>query len=209
MGICDGLLDLIGSFLENRFQRVVLNGQTSEWLPDRAGVPQGSILGPLFFLIYINDLSADITSTVKLFADDTSLFSIIHDAKTTAYALNKDFQKLAEWAHQWKMSFNPDLNKQAQEVIFSRKMTKSSHSQVFFNDIPVSCVSFQKHLGIYLDEKLNFNHHIKEKMTKAMKGIGVIKRLSKMLPQHSLLTIYKSFVRPHLDYGDIIYHHNL
>ena len=114
--------------------------------------------------------------------------------------------KIAEWAHQWKMSFNPDLNKQAQEVIFSsRKMTKSSHPQVFFNDIPVSCVNFQKRLGIYLEEKLNFNHHIKEKMTKAMKVIGVITRLSKMLLWHSLLTIYKSFVRPHLDYGDILY----
>ena len=78
MGICDALLDLIGSFLENRFQRVVLNGQTSEWLPVRAGVPQGSILGPLSFLIYINDLSIDIISTVKLFANDKSLFSIIH-----------------------------------------------------------------------------------------------------------------------------------
>ena len=92
MGICDALLDLIGSFLENRFQRVVLNGQTSEWLPVRAGVPQGSILGPLFFLIYINDLSIDIISTVKLFADDTSLFSISHDAKTTAY----EFKRFAE-----------------------------------------------------------------------------------------------------------------
>ena len=84
MGICGALLDLTGSFLENRFQRVVLNGQTSEWLPVRAGVPQGYILGPLFFLIYINDPSVDIKSTVKLFPDDTSLFSIIHDAKTTA-----------------------------------------------------------------------------------------------------------------------------
>ena len=183
----------------------IMNGQTSEWLPVRAGGPQGSILGPLFFLIYINDLSIDTISTVKLFADDTSLFSVIHDARTTAYELSNDLQKIAEWAYQRKMSFNPDLNKQAQEVIFSRKMTKSSHAQVFFNDIPVSRVSFQKHLGIYLDEKLNFNHHIKEKMTKAMKGISVIKRLSKALPRKSLLTIYKSFVRPHLDYRDTFY----
>ena len=103
MGICDALLGLIESFLENRFQRDVSNGQTSEWLTVRAGIPQGSILGPLFFLIYINDLSVDITSTAKLFADDTSLFFIIHDAKTTTYELNKDLQKIAEWAHQWKM----------------------------------------------------------------------------------------------------------
>ena len=114
-------------------------------------------------------------------------------------------QKIAKWAHQWKISFNPDLNKQAQEVIFSRKITKPSHLQISFNSVPVSHVSFQKHFGIYLDEKLNFNHHIKEKMTKAIKGIGVIKRLSKMLPQHSLLTIHKSLVQPHLDYGDIFY----
>ena len=112
-----------------------------------------------------------------MFADDTSLFSIIHDATATAYELNKDLQKTAEWTHQWKMSFNPNLNKKAQEVIFSRKMTKSSHPQIFFNDIPVSQVSFQKHLGIYLDEKLNFNHHIKEKMTKAMKEIGAILKI--------------------------------
>ena len=105
-------LDLIESFLENWFLRAVLNDHTSEWLPVK-GVPQGSILGPLFNLIYINDLLIHILSIVKLFPDDTSLFSIIHDAKLTAYELNKDLQKMTEWAHQWKMSFNPDLNKQA------------------------------------------------------------------------------------------------
>ena len=95
------------------------------------------------------------------------------------------------------MSFNPDLNKQAQEVIFSRKMTKSSHPQVFFNDIPVSlsCVNFQNHFRIYLDEKLNFNHHTKEKITKAMKGIRVIKRLSKILPQHSFCPFFALFLK--------------
>ena len=97
------------------------------------------------------------------------------------------------------------MNKQDQEVIFSSKMTKSSHSQVSFNNVPVSRASFQRHLGIYLDEKLNFNHHIKEKMAKVMKGIDVIKRLSKMPPRHSLLTMCKSFVRPHLGYDHLGY----
>ena len=130
---------------------------------------------------------------------------MVHDDKTSAYRLNKDLQKISEWSYQWKMSFNPDLNKQAQEVIFSRKTVKSSYPLTYFNNVPVSCVSLQKHLGVYLDEKLNFSYHIKEKMSKAMKGIGVVKKFSNMLPQHSLITIYNVFVRPHLDYGDILY----
>ena len=81
------------SFLTNRFQRVLLNGQTSEWLPVKAGVPQGSILGPLLFLIYINDLSENIESTVKLFADDTSLFSVIHNNNTSAEVSNRVCRK--------------------------------------------------------------------------------------------------------------------
>ena len=193
------------SFLSNRFQRVLLNGQTSEWLPVKAGVPQGSILGPLFFLIYINDLSDDLVSTIKLFADDTSLFSVVHDSNISANELNNDLQKISEWAYKWKMSFNPDLNKQAQEVIFSRKLNKPSHPKIVFDSVPVVCTDWQKHLGMYLDKVLNFNLYIKEKMSKGMKGIGVIQKLNKTLPCHSLITICKSFVRPHLDYGDIIY----
>ena len=92
MEITNNLLKLI-KFFKKKFQRVVLNSQTSEWLQVKAGVPQGSILGPLFFLIYINELSNDIVSTVKLFADDISLFAIVHDPKTSAYNLNKDLQK--------------------------------------------------------------------------------------------------------------------
>ena len=102
------------------------------------------------------------------------------------------------------MSFNPDLNKQAQGVIFCRKLNKPSHTKIVFNSAPVVC-DWQKHLEMYLDKALNFNIHIIEKMSKAMRGIGVIQKLNKTIPRHSLITIYKSFVRPHLDYGDIIY----
>ena len=164
VGISDELLELIKVFLTDKFQRVVLDGQASEWLPVKAVVPQRSILGPLFFLIYINDLSVDITFIVKLFADDTSLFSIVDDPYTSANELNKDLQKISEWAHHWKMTFNPDQNKQAQEVIFSREIIKSSHPQISFNNMLAFCVNFQKHLRIYLDEKLNFNYYIKEKI---------------------------------------------
>ena len=71
--------------------------------------------------------------------------------------------------------------------------------------MPVGCISFQKHLRVYLGKKLKFSYNIREEMSKAMKGIGVIKKLSNMLPQHSLITIYKAFVKPHLNYGDILY----
>ena len=205
MGVSDSLLKLIQSFLTNRFQRVLLNGQTSEWLPVKAGVPQGSILGPLFFLIYINDLSENIESTVKLFADDTSLFSVVHDNNTSAELLNRDLHKISEWAQKWKMPFNPDVSKQAREVIFSRKQAKSVRPDLVFNNTLVHQTHCQKHLGVYLDMKLNSKLHIKENISKAMKGIGIIKKLSNVLPKKSLITIYKSFVRPDLDYGDLIY----
>ena len=98
------------------------------------------------------------------------------------------------------MIFNPDLSKQAQEVIFSRKTNKISHPATTFNTVPVAGTSCQKHLGLHLHEKLNFSQHINIKNSKANKGIGIIKRLSHILPRKSLLTIYKSFIRPHLDY---------
>ena len=106
---------MIESFLSNRYQRVVLNGQTSNWEIISAGVPQGSILGPLLFLIYINDISDNLESNVKLFADDTSIFSVVHHPNSTATMLNNDLLKIQQWAYQWKMSFNPDQTKQAQE----------------------------------------------------------------------------------------------
>ena len=89
--------------------------------------PQGSILGPLLFLIYINDLPNDLSSYCKLFADDTSLFSVVNNIHTSATTLSQDLNAITDWAFQWKITFNPDLSKQAQEVIFSRKIKKLLH----------------------------------------------------------------------------------
>ena len=146
-----------------------------------------------------------ISSTVKLFADDTSLFSVVNVPNISANELNKDLELISEWAYKWKISFNPDKNKQAQEVVFSRKQSKPKHSQLLFNKTPAAYSSSQKHLEIILDEKLSFTNHIKVKIQKTVIGINVIKSLNNILPRQALLSICKSFVRPHLDYGDVIY----
>ena len=126
-GISGNLLETLTDFLKDRKQRVVLNGQNSSLANIEAGVPQGSILGPLLFLIYINDLPDNLSTNVKLFADDTSLFSVVHDIATSSCDLNYDLNRVREWAFQWKMSFNPEPSKQAQEVIFTRKLQKTDY----------------------------------------------------------------------------------
>ena len=115
------LLSVLSDFLKDRKQRVILNGQVSSWADVNAEVPLVSILGPLLLLVYIIDLADGLSSNAKLFADDTSLFLIIHDVNTSANELNNDLYQINKWVFQWKMSFNPDPSKQTQVIIFSRK----------------------------------------------------------------------------------------
>ena len=103
------------------------------------------------------------------------------------------------------MYFKPDPSKEAQEVIFSRKCSKEDHPPIYFNDIPVTQTTIQKHIELYLDENVKFSIHIKEKLSKVYKGIGLFKNLSNKLPRQALVRIYKAYIRPCLDYGDIVY----
>ena len=112
--------------------------------------------------------------------------------------------KISDWAFQWKMRFNADLKKQAQEVIFSRKINKIDPS-LYFNDNLVKSSLTHKHLGMILDTKLDFRLHLRNVQKKVNKTIGLLRKLQDTLPRASLITIFKSFIRPHLDYGDIIY----
>ena len=147
-GVAGDLLDTLTNFLKERKQRVILNGQYSTWTNVKAGVPQGSILGPLLFLICINDFPEDLVSNPKLFADDVSLFSVIRNKQLSAQNLNIDLNKINHWTFQCKMSFNPDRSKQAQKVTFSRKLRKSVYLPLHFNRTAVSQLTSQKHLGM-------------------------------------------------------------
>ena len=109
----------------------------------------------------------------------TSLSSKICDSLETANVLNNDLRKNREWAEQWKMAFNPDTTKQAQEVIFSRKSYSPKHPDLFFNKLVVEKVKIQKHLGLKLDEKLNVKEHLKDEFVIVNKGIGMLKKLRK------------------------------
>ena len=200
------MLNILSSFLADRTQRVTINGKFSPWSDISAGVPQGSVLGPLLFLIYINDLAEAVDSEIRIFADDTFIFHIVSDPTQSTIILNKELSKIASWAHQWKMSFNPDITKQAVEVIFSNKRTKHVYPPLTFNGIPVKAVNETKHLGLILDSKLSFNIHINDKLAIANQGIGLMKQLFSYVPRSTLEQIYKLYVRPHLDYGDVIYH---
>ena len=162
-----------------------MKGQCSSWADANVGVPQGSILGPLLFLIYINDLSDGLKSECKLFADDTSLFSVVNDINTSASDLNEDLEKIGNWSFKWKMNFNPDPNKQAQEIIFSRKKTASLHPAVYFDNKPVISTQIHKHLGMILDSNLSYEHHIRSILNKVNKMIGLLRKFQLILPRHS------------------------
>ena len=100
-------------------------------------MPQGSILGPLFFLVYINDLAVGLECNVKLFTDDKSLLTVVEDSNTAANDMNQDLDLIGQWAHARRMSFNPDPQKQAVELTFSKKEIEIDHPMILFNDIPV------------------------------------------------------------------------
>ena len=204
-GISRNLLNLLRDFLNETKQQVNLNRRFSTWKNINAGVPQGSILRVLLFLIYIDDLTEGLSSNAMLLADDTSLFSFMDDIQASASNLYKDLKKISDWPTQCKMNFNPDTTKQTQEVIFSHKFGKKVHLPLLLNNASITQTSSQKHLEIILDNRLKIHDVLKMVSEKIRKTIGLCCKLLIFLPRAALITTYKAFIIPHFDYFDIVY----
>ena len=163
---------------------------------------KGSILG-LFSCVHT---AVGLKCNVKLFADDTSFFTVAGDSNTADINMNHDLGSASHWAHAWRMPFNPDQLREAVELTFSRKKIETDHPVIRFNDIPVKKVDEHKHLRAILDSKLPFSAHKISAIAKTRKGIGLLKHLSKWLPTHTLNELCKLYVRLKLNNGEVIHH---
>ena len=201
-GISGSLLLWFKDYLNDRKQRVVLPGSASSWAFIKAGVPQGSILGPLLFLIYINDIVDDIHSCIRLFADDTSLYIIVDNPISAADELNADLAKIHAWAVRWLVSFNPS---KSESMILSRKHNKPFHPPLSMNQNLINNVNSHKHLGLTFSQDCSWHDHLELVKTKAWLRINIMRRLKFQLDRKSLQTIYISFIRPLLEYADVVW----
>ena len=201
-GISGSLLLWFKDYLNDRKQRVVLPGSASSWAFIKAGVPQGSILGPLLFLIYINDIVDDIHSCIRLFADDTSLYIIVDNPISAADELNADLAKIHAWAVRWLVSFNPA---KSESMILSRKHNKPFHPLLSMNQNLINNVNSHKHLGLTFSQDCSWHDHLELVKTKAWLRINIMRRLKFQLDRKSLQTIYISFIRPLLEYADVVW----
>jgi hypothetical protein len=203
-GISGRLLDWLKDYLSERQQRVIINGEHSEWGNIKAGVPQGSVLGPLLFLIFINDITHIIKHCkIRLFADDTCLFIEVEDPPVQGDMINKDLAAIAQWADKWHVEFSPP---KTEEVLISRKRNLVAHPELILNGQPIKSLAHHKHLGLIISDNLTWNEHIVHIVDKANRRLGILRSLKYKLNRLSLERIYLALIRPLLEYGDIVWH---
>ena len=213
-GIKGNILNWIKDYLNNRSQKVRVNGCYSKTSPVKSGVPQGSVLGPALFLIFVADVAEIIQNFISLYADDSKLFSYILDSQDhqhTQESIQEDINTLCMWSDKMQMSFNVDkchrLHLGSNNTEFQYTLPKisgynkcNSSTSYTYTFHPLKKVESEKDLGVTVDDKLNFKLHISQKIAKANSMIYLIKHYFKFLDAEMLKLLYKSLIRPHLEY---------
>ena len=198
-------LKLFKSYLTNRKICTVIDGEKSEILEVTAGVPQGSRLGPLLWILYNQDILDNLESECLLFADDTCLFVSGDDPAITAEILNRDLLKIGNWAKQWKVLFNASKSK---DVIFTKNLFLNNSPPLILNNSYVTRATEHKHLGLWLSSNLDWTKQVQSACIKANGKLAVLRSV-KFLDRSTLDLLYKLTVRSVLEYGVVVYYHSL
>ena len=196
-GIEGDLLNWISSFLSNRTQRVRVNKSFSEYKTVDSGIHQGSVLGPVLFTIYTNDLPDVVESICKIFADDTKLYGAVSNSDI----IQKDLKALMEWSKLWLLSFNiPKCH------VLHMGKNNPENKYYMEESTELAITTSEKDIGVTFTSEMNFNVHINNVVKKGNQMAGLIKRTFTYLDSDMFVKLYKSVVRPHLEYANVIWH---
>lgn len=198
IGISGKVIDWFKSYLTMRTQATIYRGQESDYKYVDLGVPQGSVLGPILFILYVNDIKDVVTlGNINLFADDTVLF-VIADSIAEAYSVMKlELSKLTEWLKMKKLKLNV---KKTKYMLITNKIRTGHVDTLSIDGEVVEQVNVVKYLGVMVDEKLNFNEHIDYIIRKAASKYGMLCKINKFLSFDNKVMLYKTLVAPHFEY---------
>ena len=200
-GITGSLYKWIESFLKGRTQRVVVEGESSTEARVKSGVPQGSVLGPLLFLIFINDLAENTTSTVRLFADDCVMYRPIWHANDCE-GLQEDLNKLHDWEERWQLRFNATKCNILRATHARNKIITKNYK---LNGVSLAETSSTTYLGVELSADMKWNTHVKKTAAKGNQMLCVLRRNLKNCPRNPKDLAYKSILRPKLEYASSVW----
>ena len=198
-GVTRQILGWIESFLSGRKQIVMVNGENSSWKDVTSGIPQGSVLGPLLFVLFINDLPDIVDSDAYLFADDTKIFKIITQ-QGDREVLQRDLDKLNTWSDNWLLRFHPDKCK----VMYIGRR-RDSEQQYKLRETTLQQADEEKDIGVIIDKDLTFDQHISEKVNKANSMFALLRRTFRYMDTETFVPLYKTLVRTHLDFASAVW----
>ena len=174
-----------------------MENELPSWEAVKSGIPQGSVLGPILFVCFINDLPDIVESMCQLFADDAKLF---RSTKTSGdvITLQNDINKLMAWSKEWQLPFNVDKCKS----LHIGRSNSRNHYEMGGEKLGQLCE--QKDLGVLVDDQLKFHKHTAAAVKKANSILGLVKKTFALLDSNTVPTLYTSLVRPHLEYGNVV-----